>query len=123
MPRYARQEAPGLLHHVISRFVNEAWRFASPVERAEYLRRVERVVRDHFFSPLAYCLMSNHLHWALRLLGGTSKDFVHPLHSGFAPWLNRFQDKRGPVFAERHKSLVFPPEDNAKLVAYIHNNP
>jgi hypothetical protein len=67
--------------------------------------------------------MSNHVHWALQLLRRTTADFIHPLHTGFAEWLNRVDDALGPVFAQRHTSIAFGEEDYAKLIAYIHNNP
>lgn len=125
MPRYARKEAPGALHHVISRIINREFRITSDRERNEYLRRVTRLIAsvELNITLFAYCLMSNHTHWAMVIERFTSARFIHPLHTGYAAWLNREQGRLGPVFAERHTSLEFKGESAARLIAYDHNNP
>lgn len=123
MPRSARLTAPGFAHHLISRFVNKAFRMTGSVERCAYLARVPRVLKHCDWSPFAYGLMSSHTHWGA--VGGSrpSSSFIHPLHSGYANWLNRHQGTLGPVFAERHRSDVCSEHAVAALIAYIHNNP
>jgi putative transposase len=123
MPRSARLEAPGAAHHLISRFVNKAFRLTGDSVRSAYLARVSRVVEHTDWRPLSYCLMSSHIHWVA--LGGfcPSCTFIQPLHSGFAGWLNREQGTLGPVFAERHRSDICSEGTLAGLLAYVHNNP
>lgn len=48
---------------------------------------------------------------------------MHPLHTGFGHWLNRVQNRLGPVFAQRFTSVLCDEEHTARLIAYIHNNP
>jgi hypothetical protein len=123
MPRFARLEAPGAVHHLVSRFVNEEYRLDVPGARHEYLRRVPGALKRSDSSPLSYCMMSNHTHWGTRLGVDPSANFVKPLHVGVAGWLNRAEDRLGPVFADRHRSIICDPTHAALLIAYIHNNP
>jgi hypothetical protein len=103
--------------------VNREYRFATDVEREEYLRRVPAALAHTDIDALAYCLMSSHPHWATVLKEMLSESFIQPLHSGWAWWVNRHQQKLGPVFAGRHASIMVVPEHTARLIAYIHNNP
>jgi hypothetical protein len=52
-----------------------------------------------------------------------SASFIKPLHAGYAGWLNDSQGRYGPVFADRHRSIVCDEKHAAYLIAYIHNNP
>ncbi len=123
MPRYARLEAPGAVHHLISRFVNEEYRLTGKAERDDYLARMPAALTRSDWSPLSYALMSTHVHWGMVAGDQPSASFVKPLHAGFAFSLNRLQERLGPVFADRHRSIVVDAELVAGLIAYIHNNP
>jgi hypothetical protein len=52
-----------------------------------------------------------------------SSAFIKPLHAGFAAWINRSQQRLGPAFADRHRTIRCEGETAAALIAYIHNNP
>ncbi len=123
MPRYASMEAPHAVHHLVSRFVNEEFRITNEFERRGYLERVPGALKRSDWSPLSLVIMSNHNHWGM--LAGTqpSASFIKPLHVGYAGWLNKLQQRRGPLFAERHRSIVCDEEHAANVIAYIHNNP
>jgi REP element-mobilizing transposase RayT len=121
--RYARLHLPGLVHHVIARFVNREFRLARDEARAEYLHRLGRHLGDCDWRLLGYALMSSHVHLVLRAGNDPSARLVAPLHTGFALWLNRTQGRMGPVFASRHTTIAFADEGAAGLLAYVHNNP
>lgn len=123
MARYARLHAPGSVVHIISRFVNQDFRMKSASERNEYLRRVADVLRSCDWIPIAYSLMSSHIHWVVVAGQQPSASFIQPLHSGFAWWLNRKQNTLGPVFASRHLTVLWEEPRAANLIAYVHNNP
>jgi hypothetical protein len=123
MPRYRRQIENGSIQHLISRFVNRQFLFDEPGARAEYLTRVARVLQRADWVPLAYALMSSHVHWVVRAGRLPSSAFVKPLHVGFARWLNRSSGRLGPVFADRHRSVTCIGDTAAATVAYVHNNP
>jgi hypothetical protein len=123
MPRYARLEAPGGLHHLVSRFVNEDFRLTNAFERQGYLDRVPLALKRSDWGPLCYALMSSHVHHGGMAGLLPSSSFMKPLNSATATWLNRLQERLGPVFADRHRSILFDEEKAARLLAYIHNNP
>ena len=123
MPRYARQTGRGTVHHVIARFVDRAWRITGEPERASYLARLAISLAQCDARVVAYALMSNHVHLCVVSGGDALSRLIHPVHSGFAGWLNRRQGKLGPVFAERFSSSVVDGSSSARLVAYVHNNP
>jgi hypothetical protein len=131
MPRYRRQIAIGSVQHIISRFVNRELRFdadppSSPANqdaRREYLRRAGNVLYRSDWRALGFALMGSHVHWAMQAGMQSSASVIKPLHTGFATWLNATQDRLGPVFADRHRSLTFEGESASLLLAYIHNNP
>jgi hypothetical protein len=124
MARYARLEAPGAVHHLVSRFVNEEFRFTGTRERRHYLEQVPRALARSDWNPNSYCLMSSHTHLGARAGVLPSASFIKPLNVGVAGWLNKTQDRLGPVFADRHRSIVVCDGQRvARLVAYIHNNP
>jgi hypothetical protein len=123
MPRYARRVAPGSVQHLISRFVNREFLLDAEGARDEYLRRVAAAIGRSDWRPLAFALMSSHVHWVLEAGELPSCSFVKPLHCGFAGWLNRTQGRLGPVFADRHRTLTFVGGTAAPLISYVHNNP
>lgn len=123
MPRFRRQTEAGTVQHVISRFVDREYRLDAPGARGEYLRRAGIVFGRCDWRPVAFALMSSHVHWALLCGSDPSEAWVRPLHVGFAGWLNRRQGRLGPVFADRHRTVTCRGEAAAHLIAYIHNNP
>jgi len=123
MVRIARLTTPGILHHVISRFVDGAWFFASDQERNAYLTLLGRALVRTDWRCLAYCLMSNHLHFAM-VAGELDLDsWARRVNSPFANWLNKEHGRLGPVFADRPRAGKVPPDREAHVIAYIHNNP
>ncbi|HUQ03736.1 MAG TPA: transposase [Kofleriaceae bacterium] len=123
MPRIARLTVPGSLHHVISRFVDREWFFATDNERSQYLLLLGLALARSDWRCLAYCLMSNHIHLAM-VAGKMSLDsWARKVNSPFANWLNQQHGRLGPVFADRPAAYVVPGEREADVIAYIHNNP
>ena len=118
-----RVTKPGTLCHVIIRFTNGEYRIIDRVEREEYLRRFEDSLSYSDWLALGYCLMSTHIHFALLVGTNTFSDLFRPVHSAFAPWLNRRQGRMGPLLARRPDTYELRPEMVGPLLAYQHNNP
>jgi putative transposase len=121
--RIARQEAPGIVHHVISRFVDRTWFLTDDVERDRYLHLLGQSLRRSDWRCLAYALMSNHLHLALIAGSEALESWTKRVHSPFANWMNRRHQRLGPIFADRPATFAMRPESEGPLIAYIHNNP
>ena len=75
MPRQARLDAPGTLHHVMIRGIERANIFQDDKDREHFLSRVGEIVKATGTQILAWVLMDNHVH--LLLFSGSSGSQVH----------------------------------------------
>jgi len=66
MARNARLVEPGTLFHITQRGSNHQEVFLSTSDRAVYLYLAHAHLADCALSLLAYCLMTNHIHWLAR---------------------------------------------------------
>jgi putative transposase len=121
--RTARNNAPGVAYHVISRFVDREWFFNDDKDRALYLRLLAHALASSDWLCLAYALMSNHIHLSLIAGHMPLSSWAKPAHSAFAQAMNRRYGRLGGVFADRPKDFAVAPEKEGQLLAYIHNNP
>lgn len=103
--------------------MNREFRITDDAERARYLRNASRALRRSDWKPMAYALMSSHVHWVMLAGAAPPHRVFHPAHTGFAQWLNRRQGRLGPVFASRFRTIDVKGSDAAALLAYVHNNP
>ena len=65
MPRNARLVAPGLPYHITQRGTNREHVFFSDGDRLLYLRLIRDNLVDAQCQVLAYCLMTNHVHFVI----------------------------------------------------------
>ncbi len=121
--RIARSIAPGVVYHVISRFVEGEWRLREAEERQHYLRLFGRAVRESDWRSIAFALMSNHIHHGLVAGQTPLERLFKRVHCPFANWINERHGRIGPVFAERPAIWAVRPENVPHLIAYIHANP
>ncbi len=121
--RIARLNVPGIVHHLIWRFVDRDWYFTDDVERARYRDWLGRALRDSDWRCLAYALMSNHIHVALVAGNEPLARWSRRVNAPFAVWMNERRQRLGPLFADRARDFVVAPGRTAMLLAYIHNNP
>ena len=121
--RLARLHAPGVLYHVICRFADGAWFLRGAPERAAYLRWLGYAMQRSDWRCLGYALMSNHIHLAMVAGDESLASWAKRAHSPFSQWVNERFERFGHVFAHRPKDFAVLPENEAMLLAYIHNNP
>lgn len=121
--RTARSTAPGEVHHVISRFIDDRFFITTDAEREHYLHLLGKALTKTDWQCIAYALMSSHLH--LAMIGGVrpSSSWTRAVNPPFVNWYNELHERSGPVFAGRAKMSVTRIEKVGALVAYIHNNP
>jgi len=62
----ARLEVRGALYHVTARGNERRALFRDDADRREYLHRLARYREKFRFRLLSYCLMTNHVHLAIR---------------------------------------------------------
>ncbi len=121
--RIARCIVPGVVYHVISRFVEGQWRLRDDEERARYLQLFGRAIRKSDWRSVAFALMSNHIHHGLVAGEAPIESLLKSVHAPFAKWINERQGRIGPVFAAPPAMWAVRPENVRHLIAYIHNNP
>jgi len=124
MPRQARLDAPGTLHHVMIRGTQGESIFRENKDRQNFLSRVAQISADTKARILAWTLMDTHVH-ILMVSGppGLSK-FMRRLLTGYAVWYNRRYHRSGHLFQNRYKSIVCQEDAYLlELVRYIHLNP
>lgn len=124
MPRLARLDAPGVLHHVIIRGIERRRIFKDNKDRDGLLNRVADLFPATKTSCYAFAFLSNHAHFLIRT-GATSLSHVMArLLTGYVVGFNRRHRRHGPLFQNRFKSIVCQEDMYLReLVRYIHLNP
>jgi putative transposase len=124
MPRQPRLELPSTLYHVTARGNDRRAIFRDDRDRHFYLSRIA-FYRERFgFELFAYCLMTNHVHLAIRTGAEPLSRVIAGLHSTYAEYFNRRHGRVGHVFQGRYKAFLVQ-EDRylLALLRYIHLNP
>jgi putative transposase len=124
MPRKARIDAPGALHHIICRGIAKSKIFIDTKDRYFFLKRLGKILTDTNTPCYAWALMPNHLHLLLRTGIVPISMVMRRLLTGYAIYYNRRHDRQGHLFQNRYKSILC--QENTyllELVRYIHLNP
>ncbi len=124
MPRGARLDYPGTLHHVIFRGIGGCVIVEDNADRQDFVKRMSRLAEGTATVIYAWALMTNHVHILLRSGKEGLPLYMRKLLSGYAQYFNRRHHRVGHLFQNRYKSIICEEEAYfQKLVAYIHLNP
>ena len=124
MPRKARIDAPGALHHVIIRGIERRKIFRSDYDRKNFLNRLAKLIPESHTDCFAWALIPNHVHMLLRTGSVSISVLMNRLLTGYGGWFNRKYKRSGHLFQNRYKSFLCQEEPYLKeLVRYIHLNP
>ncbi len=124
MPRSARLDTPGTLHHVIIRGIERREIVDDDNDRNAFVERLGRLSADLETPVYAWALMTNHAHILLRSGGAGLSTFMSKLLTGYAMSYNRRHHRHGHLFQNRYKSIVCEEDSYfMELVRYIHLNP
>jgi len=124
MPRQARLDAPGTLHHVIIRGIEKRNIVDDQKDRQDFVSRMGDIASDTKTVIYAWTLMTNHAHILLRSGPQGLSRFMRRFLTGYAISHNKRHFRYGYLFQNRYKSIVC--EEDAyfqELVRYIHLNP
>jgi REP element-mobilizing transposase RayT len=124
MPRKARIDAPGALHHIIGRGIERRKIFRDDIDRDNFLRRLGCVLTDTQTPCYAWALIPNHFHLLLRTGTAPIATVMRKLLTGYAVSFNHRHRRNGHLFQNRYKSILC--QENIyllELVRYIHLNP
>lgn len=124
MPRQARLDAAGALHHVMARGIEQCLIFRDDRDRENFIGRISELASKQAWFIYAWALMSNHFHLLVRTGKGPLPRNMRVLMSGYAGYFNRRHNRRGHLFQNRYKSIVCEEETYfLELVRYLHLNP
>jgi len=124
MPRNARIDAPGALHHVIVRGIERRKIFNDDVDRINFLGRLGKVLSETDTKCFAWALIPNHFHLLLRTGTCPLATVMRRLLTGHAMHFNRRHRCSGQLFQNRYKSILCQEDTYLlELVRYIHLNP
>ena len=124
MPRGARLDSPGTLHHVIVRGIERKKIVNDKKDRNEFITRMGDIATETETAIYAWVLMNNHAHILLRSGPCGLPTYMRRFLSGYAVSYNRRHRRHGHLFQNRYKSIVCEEDSYfTELVRYIHLNP
>ncbi len=124
MPRLARLDAPGVLHHIMIRGIERRNIFRVKKDREDFLKRLSNLLPETQTCCYAWVLMPNHAHLLLRTGKAPLATVMRRLLTGYVVSFNRRHKRRGHLFQNRYKSIVCQEDIYLKeLVRYLHLNP
>jgi REP element-mobilizing transposase RayT len=124
MPRQARIDAPGALHHVIVRGIERRTIFKDNIDRDAFVQRLGNILSETKTSCFAWALIPNHFHLLLRSGSQPLSTVMRRLLTSHAMSFNRRHRRNGQLFQNRYKSILCQEEPYLlELIRYIHLNP
>jgi REP element-mobilizing transposase RayT len=124
MPRKARIDAPGALHHIIVRGIERRRIFSDDQDRDNFIERLGDIVTGTQTYCFAWALIPNHAHILLRSGQTPLATVMRRLLTGYAVSYNRRHRRHGHLFQNRYKSILCQEDTYLlELVRYIHLNP
>jgi putative transposase len=123
MPRSARLDAPGVLHHVIGRGIEKRPIFLTDEDRNDFLARLGHLAEEGWFSVYAWVLLPNHFHLLCKTEKQPLARSMRSLLTGYVVKFNKRHSRNGHLFQNRYKSIVCQEDAYLlELVRYIHLN-
>lgn len=123
MPRLARLDAPGVLHHVIGRGIERKKIFLNNRDRNDFVARLGELAEDDSMDIYAWALLPNHFHLLCKTNKRPLSSSMRKLLTGYVVNFNKRHKRHGHLFQNRYKSIVCQEDAYLKeLVRYIHLN-
>ncbi|MEW6184407.1 MAG: transposase [Thermodesulfobacteriota bacterium] len=124
MPRQARLDTPGALHHIIVRGINKSIIFEDEQDKELFLKRLGQNVADAGGSVYAWAIMDNHVHILFKSGWKGISSVMRKLLTWYAQYFNRRHFRTGHLFENRFKSILCEEDKYfLALIRYIHLNP
>lgn len=123
MPRSARLDAPGVLHHVIGRGIEKRPIFLTDEDRNDFLSRLGLLAEEGCLQIYAWALLPNHFHLLCKTGKIPLARSMRRLLTGYVVKFNKRHNRNGHLFQNRYKSIVCQEDSYLmELVRYIHLN-
>jgi len=124
MPRIARVVAAGHPHHITQRGNYQQKIFADDTDRRKYLSLLQEESKRYHLTILAYCLMSNHVHFMAipQEEDSLGKVFKYT-NMKYSQYYNKKMKVSGHLFQGRFFSCVLDEQHMIACARYIERNP
>ena len=124
MPRQARLDLPGTLHHVIIRGIEKKKIVDDKNDRLNFVTRTGDLAQETGTCIYAWSLMTNHAHILVKSGQQGLSYFMRRFLTGYAITYNLRHRCYGHLFQNRYKSIICEEDIYfQELVRYIHLNP
>jgi len=102
MPRQARLDAPGTLHHVIIRGIEKRKIVDDKKDQNIFVERMGQIALDTDTTIYAWALMTNHAHILLKSGQQGLSTFMRRFLTGYAINYNKRHKRYGHLFQNRY---------------------
>jgi len=99
-------DAPGTLHHVKIRGINQRRIVNDVADRKNFVKRLGELAAGTNTSIYAWALMTNHARILLRSAQIGLSGFMRRLLTGYAISFNQRHQRWGHLFQNRYKSII-----------------
>ena len=124
MPRQARLDIPGALHHIMIRGIDKTNIFRDDKDKSRFLERLGLILSEGKSTVYAWALLDNHVHILFKSDETGVSTFMRKLLTWYALHFNRRHRRTGHLFENRYKSILCDEDDYLlALIRYIHLNP
>ena len=124
MPRRRRVLVEGGLYHVYNRFARGEEVFADPEEAMDFVELLRQVKRRDGLTVLAWALLSNHYHLAVRTSATPLSRTMQHLQGRYSRRFNHRWKRTGPLWQSRYKARLIADQGYLEQVLmYVHLNP
>ena len=124
MPRIARLDTPGLLHHVMIRGIERRKIFLDDQDRENLAKRLSLLLPETVTQCYAWAFMPNHAHFLFKSGPSGIATLMRRLLTGYVVSYNKRHKRHGQLFQNRYKSIICQEDPYlVELVRYIHLNP
>ncbi len=98
MPRLARLDAPGVLHHVMGRGIEKKKIFFNNKDRNDFIGRVSGLAEDESMDIYAWAFLPNHFHLLLKTKKRPLSSSMRKLLTGYVVNFNKRRKRHGHLF-------------------------
>jgi putative transposase len=124
MPRIARVVAVGYPHHITQRGNYRQEIFADDADRSKYISFLKKESIRYGLQIMAYCLMSNHVHFvAVPEKEDSMWKVFKYAHMKYSQHRNKKEGVTGHLFQGRFFSCVMDERHTIACVRYVERNP
>lgn len=124
MPRNARAVAPGIPYHITQRGSNHQKVFFTIRDRKVYLQLIRENLEEAGVRILAYCLMTNHIHFvAVPAREDSLATLFGRANGRYSQALNIGRGRCGHLWQARFHSCPMSESHLAVALRYVETNP